>query len=299
MSTDAKTLLKFANLQMAAEAVDLSAGITGNDYTAALVKGNNSSSKFTDVQAAEFAANWEVVEHKSNTATGFSGTLFRYTGATDLSKGLTHGELVLSFRSTEFNDDAARDNQATNTMEIKPYGWAFGQIADMEAWYAELNASGSKLGNKSYSVTGYSLGGHLATAFNLLRKEDGSQHRITSTHTFNGAGVGEISQGGLVQTIQANSLLAPPDSLSLHAPFKQQLRNHLSFTTNSIAYYADNTPAKCSKRFKNRRKSYLQHCSYRKYKPNWQIPGIEPAQSATEFVVTQTSMHLASEVQHG
>jgi len=39
----------------------------------------------------------------------------------------------MSFRSTEFADDAARDNEATNKLEIKDHGWAFGQIADMEA----------------------------------------------------------------------------------------------------------------------------------------------------------------------
>jgi hypothetical protein len=37
----------------------------------------------------------------------------------------------MSFRSTEFIDDAARDNQATNAMEIKEAGFAFGQIRDM------------------------------------------------------------------------------------------------------------------------------------------------------------------------
>ena len=43
----------------------------------------------------------------------------------------------MSFRITEFLDDNARDNMATNTMELKEFGWAFGQIADMEKWYAD------------------------------------------------------------------------------------------------------------------------------------------------------------------
>ena len=59
----------------------------------------------------------------------------------------------MSFRSTEFIDDAARDNQATNTFEIKDTGFAWGQIADMEAWYAELKADETKLGNNAFSVT--------------------------------------------------------------------------------------------------------------------------------------------------
>lgn len=45
--------------------------------------------------------------------------------------------MVLSFRSTEFIDDEVRDSQSSN-VDIKEQGWAFGQIADMEAWYADL-----------------------------------------------------------------------------------------------------------------------------------------------------------------
>lgn len=175
MSNEITTYLKFANVQMAAEADYLNV----TDFSdreairAALIRGNNRSSKFPDTLATEFAANWTVVEHKANTATGFSGTLFKYTGPTDASKGLTNGELVLSFRSTEFADDAVRDNQATNGLEIAKEGWAFGQIADMEAWYASLKSEGKIPAGASFNVTGYSLGGHLATAFNLLRQEDG------------------------------------------------------------------------------------------------------------------------------
>jgi len=70
-----------------------------------------------------------VVEQKENTPTGFSGTLFRNSET---------NELVMSFRSTEFVDDAARDNQATNTLEIQEHGFVFGQIADMQNWHEEL-----------------------------------------------------------------------------------------------------------------------------------------------------------------
>ena len=179
MANDIATYLKYANLQMAAEAIPLNSGISPDDLKAALLFGNNRSSKFTETQATDFSANWTVVEHKANTATGFSGTLFK-NNATN--------ELVLSFRSTEFLDDNARDNKATNEMEIKAYGWAFGQIADMEKWYAELNADTSKLQGKSFAVTGYSLGGHLATAFGLLRQQEAlttpASSPVTATYTF-------------------------------------------------------------------------------------------------------------------
>jgi Ca2+-binding RTX toxin-like protein len=197
-------LLKYANLQMAAEAFirdpltnDLHG--SGQELVTSLMAGNGHASVFTETQAVDFAQNWEVLDQRANTGTGFSGTLFKYTGATDAAKGLTNGEIVMSFRSTEFVDDAARDNQATNSMEVKTLGWAFGQIADMESWYADLRKPGGPLASgQVFSVTGYSLGGHLATAFDLLRMEDGTLNtRVNETYTFNGAGVGEIKTGTL------------------------------------------------------------------------------------------------------
>ena len=186
MTTDAKTLLKFANVQMAAEALLDRPG----DFTGQLMYGNNRSSKFTDVQAAEFAQLWEVVEHKSNTSTGFSGTLFKAkSGAPQALRdkyGITAGELSLSFRSTEFADDAARDNQATNALEIRPFGWAFGQISDMQDWVNKLLDTNKINFTTPLAVTGYSLGGHLAGAFNELYP-----NLATSTYTFNGAGIGK------------------------------------------------------------------------------------------------------------
>ena len=42
------------------------------------------------------------------------------------------------------------------------------------------------------SVTGYSLGGHLATAFNLIRQDKAELTDVVSTYTFNGAGDNKI-----------------------------------------------------------------------------------------------------------
>jgi len=183
------TLLTYANLQMAAEALLHKPGT----FLERLIIGNERTSRFTDVDAQQLIeSGWVVEAHQANTTTGFSGTVFRNT--------LTQ-ELVVSFRSTEFVDDAARDNQATNSMEIKPFGWAFGQIADMENWYASLTAPGGALAGRNFTVTGYSLGGHLATAFNLLH---GGEGRINATYTFNGAGVGNVRPGSLLSAIVAN-----------------------------------------------------------------------------------------------
>jgi hypothetical protein len=136
--------LKFANLQMAAEALygynaptDAATLVPGakpteNPLTAGvLTTGNLHASRFAPTEATKFAGLWEVVEHISNTTTGFSGTLFK-AKETRADLGITVNELVLSFRSTEFIDDAARDNEATNKLEIKDKGFAFGQLADME-----------------------------------------------------------------------------------------------------------------------------------------------------------------------
>jgi len=105
--------LKYANLQMAAEAFILDGeklAESGPDLEKALVRGNDRASRFTQLQAEQFSAQWVVVDQQDNTPTGFSGTLFRNRET---------NEYVISFRSTEFIDDSARDNAATNTLETR------------------------------------------------------------------------------------------------------------------------------------------------------------------------------------
>jgi len=184
---NAATLLEFASLQVAAEALygkqdampnwEKKTNLFNENLISPklLIDGNNRTSKFTDTQAKEFAQKWEIVSHIANTGTGFSGTLFRATEkAASTETGIKEGDLVISFRSTEMIDDAARDNQATNTMEISQKGWAFGQIADMEKWVQSLKKAEIIGNGKEVSVTGYSLGGHLATVFNILHNYEGS-----------------------------------------------------------------------------------------------------------------------------
>ena len=160
-----------------------------------LQEGNTHLSRFTQSEADKFASDYEVLAQCRNdprlaSGAGFSGTLFRNRST---------GELTLSFRSTEFVDDAVRDTLATGKLEIKELGWAFGQIAEMEQWYSELRSNPNLLAGKNFSVTGYSLGGHLATAFNILRREEaqasGSANPIVATYAFNGAGVGAVVNG--------------------------------------------------------------------------------------------------------
>src|SRR5258706_4047610 len=113
-------------MQMAAEAFWLRQGessigqLTQQQLFDRLVEGNTHASKFMPVQAEQFTAQYEILaqyrnDPRSASGTGFSGTLI---------KNRSTGELTLSFRSTEFIDDAVRDNKATNQLEIKNLGWA-------------------------------------------------------------------------------------------------------------------------------------------------------------------------------
>ncbi|MES2243538.1 MAG: hypothetical protein V4639_11735 [Pseudomonadota bacterium] len=233
MSADVIATLPYANLQMAAEA--LLDTIPEVGLLKALTNGNNRSSKFTATQADQFIEDgWTVVDHKPDTRTGFSGTLFKNT--------LT-GESVMSFRSTEFIDDAARDSQATNSLEIKEKGWAFGQIDDMETWFSSLQSSGKLEEGYPVTVTGYSLGGHLATAFNLLHKNDltsSGEPLIDATYTFNGAGVGEYSTGTLKQVMDVFHQARTEGSAGLFTTtVAQQLYADLKLAINGQASSSD------------------------------------------------------------
>ena len=106
------------------------------------------------------------MKHRPNTTTGFSGTLF---------KNRNTGEYVLSFRSTEFIDDQVNDSEVTNK-GIKETGWAFAQISDMWDWW-EKDVQ-PELGTTQVTVTGYSLGGHLAYAFDRMLSDTGDSTRI-------------------------------------------------------------------------------------------------------------------------
>ena len=152
-------LQKYADLQMAAEAFLANEdGSLKGSLIPVLTGGNFHASRFTAPQADAFLKEWEVVAQKPTTSTGFSGTLF---------KNRKTDELVISLRSTEFIDDYVRDNIATNKQEIFDTGFAWGQLRDMVEWYEGLRGAYLPPGAKP-TVTGYSLGGHLATALNLM-----------------------------------------------------------------------------------------------------------------------------------
>lgn len=228
MANDVTTWLKFALQQMAAESyLD---GINLQDPAAAirrLVDGNNNGqvipvdqftgkTRFVDLtgvpnatqimgSAQAFAARYQIVDHHANDATGFSATLMRDT---------TNGQYTLSFRSLEYQDQAQggdweRDGQGGAAGEIAGAGFALGQLVSMERYYEELKNSGTLPAGATLNVTGYSLGGHLATVFTELHSNE-----INHTYIFNGAGVGQV--GGvtpvLTEAIRIQQLIDAMDA---------------------------------------------------------------------------------------
>jgi hypothetical protein len=114
--SQSQELLKFAHIQMAAEALlgGLNPESERDQLINALIVGNRRASAFPVVLAGEFADEWVVVSHRENAAgSGFSGTLFRSRSPN--SDAGTH-EYALAFRSTEFVDDSIRD--ATSTGDL-------------------------------------------------------------------------------------------------------------------------------------------------------------------------------------
>lgn len=162
-------------------------------------------------QRDEFFTTWEIIDHLPNQASGFSATLL---------KNRLDGEYTLAFRSTEFRDiefggDAQRDSVKGAAGDIAFNGMAFTQLSSMEKYWTSLldgsrmkgatpdAPAGGSLANlrvdalgefksaiakERLNLSGYSLGGHLATMFSVLHGE-----RVASVHLFNASGVGRIA----------------------------------------------------------------------------------------------------------
>ena len=139
--------------------------------------------------AAEFIAKNQIIAHRANDATGFSGTLLQWTN----EQGGT--EYTLSIRSTEYKiftqgGDAERDHLLGANGEIITKGFALGQLAALEDFYERevLPLTGAARIN----VTGYSLGGHLATVFTETHADG-----VKAAYVYNSAGRGALlGEGG-------------------------------------------------------------------------------------------------------
>lgn len=103
------------------------------------------------------------------------------------------GAYTLAIRSTEYvtpdiGGDKFRDLHGADQSGITYHGFALAQVDALERYYAWLIANVPGLSEGPLYVTGYSLGGHLATIFTEMHPE------VVHTYTFNGAGRGDWDQ---------------------------------------------------------------------------------------------------------
>ncbi|MCC2639428.1 MAG: hypothetical protein K0Q68_3147, partial [Moraxellaceae bacterium] len=118
--------------------------------------------------------------------TGFAATLIR---------DRRDGQYTLAIRSTESRPwdkggDAERDMEATDKWGVAATGFALAQLDALEKYYEWLKVNNFISYGATLNVTGYSLGGHLATVFTEIHKDDPYIASLANTVTFNGAGRG-------------------------------------------------------------------------------------------------------------
>lgn len=129
--------------------------------------------------------------------TGLSATLIRKLD----SSGNPTNEYTLAIRSTEFRSwaaggDGERDKTAADINDIAFKGFSLAQLDALEQYYQWLKDNSDSQGNAllpagvTLNVTGYSLGGQLATVFTEIHQ---SEMGAGQTVTFNGAGRGSFN----------------------------------------------------------------------------------------------------------
>ncbi|MBI2752263.1 MAG: hypothetical protein HYX46_01910, partial [Betaproteobacteria bacterium] len=216
MSIDGSTWYDYVLQQMAAEAYLEGVNLADVDsVTDALQLGNNRRefpslqgfTRFADVQVSEFLGKFQIIAQASDypnpNRTGpvyYAGTnILANTGlsATLIQKRGTN-EFTLAVRSTEFRTvtdggDRDRDVWGADVRGIFQYGFALAQLSALEDYYEWLKRSGNLPVGAILNVTGYSLGGHLATVFTEIHAND-TDVSLNRTYTFNGAGRGTWGQ---------------------------------------------------------------------------------------------------------
>jgi len=242
------THLEFALAQLASESyLD---GIDFSDQTellrGRLLLGSNSyriflnpfertlpgQSRFTDSLADRLLDQKEIIRHHANDASGFSATLMWDRAA---------NTYTLSFRSTEYRSqneggDFERDRSPTAiptpglgaNAEIFSHGFALGQLLAMQRYYQSLLASGQIPSDAKINVTGYSLGGHLATVFTELNLIN-----VEQAYTFNSPGRGGFANVERLEGLEAleiGKMLARLDAV-LYDP---AAANPYEYTTSQL-----------------------------------------------------------------
>jgi len=222
------------------EGVDLA---RDDDILVRLSNGNNrpnfvvdpkplGKSRLTDEQASEFLSEFEILHQWSDNplrqgslSPGDPGylelngeQLLANTGlSATLIQNRETGAYTLSIRSTEYltadnGGDKGRDLLGSDILGLGLNGFAFAQIDALERYYAWLLENVPGFSEGPLFVTGYSLGGHLATVFTEMHPE------VIHAYTFNGAGRGDwdASTGNLYDIVDFyRSVLRDPSSAPL------------------------------------------------------------------------------------
>ena len=154
--------------------------------------------RLTTAQAQEFVSKYQVLHQWSDDrrrdgdlvpgAPGYlelngEGLLANTGLSATLIQNCTTGAYTLSIRSTEYvtptlGGDKHRDLDGADLDGIAFSGFAFAQIDALERYYAWLHANIPGLCEEPLYVTGYSLGGHLATVFTELHPGGGPFHHL-------------------------------------------------------------------------------------------------------------------------
>jgi len=178
----------------------------GNNNRNTSLPNLDGNTRMTSEMVMQFNDRFEVVDHRGNddqraslralNGTGLSATLF---------KNKETGNYTLSFRSTEYADTAtggdwSRDGASGADGQIAVRGLALGQLAAAEDYFALLKSSGKLPTGAKLDVTGYSLGGHIATVFTEMHVND-ADIQFGETVTFNAPGRGSVNGGRVKEAV--------------------------------------------------------------------------------------------------
>jgi len=182
--------------------------------------------RMTAAQADEFVSKFTIIHQWSDNPTILNGTpaprpaapgdagylalngqqILANTGlSATLIRSNETGQYTLAIRSTEYRNwsdggDGERDKAGADIYGIAPNGFAFAQLDALEYYYAWLKGPGGLPADATLNVSGYSLGGQLATVFTEIHR---AEMNGGETVTFNGAGRGSIGAGGSLQQMLA------------------------------------------------------------------------------------------------